>query len=356
MDAGLALPSTTARPEGRGSPILTYVLRRILMMVPVILGVFVVAFLLARVIPANPALMVVGLQSTAAEVHAEELALGLNLPLWLQMWHFLLAALHGNFGLSIVTGQPVLTDLAQRFPATVELTVASVVIAVAVALPLGILSALYKDSWIDWLAHVISLTGVSMPLFWLGLLLIMVFYSALHLVPAPLGDLGVLYAQPPPITHILVLDALLEGRWAVFWSSLRHLILPALALSTGTISVLMRMLRASMLDVLRHDYIRTARAKGASAWHVYMVHTLRNALVPVVTIFGLQLGYLLGGAVLVETVFNWPGVGSYVTSAILASDYAPVEVFALLSAVLYSVINLCVDVVNAAIDPRITYF
>lgn len=326
------------------------------MMAPVILGVFVVAFVLARVIPANPALMVVGLQSTPAEVHVEQVALGLNLPLWQQMWMFLVSALHGNFGTSIVTGHPVLSDLLERFPATVELTFASAVIAVVVALPLGILSALYKDSWIDWLAHVISLIGVSMPLFWLGLILIMVFYSVLHIAPAPLGDLGPLYTAPRAITHIVPLDALLEGQWPVFWSALRHLILPAVALSTGTIAILVRMLRASMLEVMRHDYVRTARAKGASALRVHMVHTLRNALVPVVTIFGLQIGYLLGGAVLVETVFNWPGIGSYVTSAILGSDYAPVEVFALLSAVLYSLINLCVDVVNAAIDPRITYF
>lgn len=325
-------------------------------MVPVILGVFVLSFLLARVIPANPAIMVVGLQSTPAEIRAEDVALGLNLPLWHQIWNFLVAALHGNFGTSIVTGHSVLSDLTERVPATVELTLASVVIALVVALPLGILGALYKDSWLDWLAHVVSLAGVSMPLFWLGLILIMVFYSVLHIAPAPLGDLGIIYTAPPPITHILVLDALLEGQWDIFWSALGHLVLPALALSTGTIAILVRMLRSSMLEVMHQDFIRTARAKGASAWRVYMAHAFRNALVPVVTIFGLQIGYLLGGAVLVETVFNWPGVGSYVTSAILASDYAPVEVFALLSALFYSLINLGVDVVNAAIDPRITYY
>lgn len=325
-------------------------------MAPVILGVFVLSFLLARVIPANPAIMVVGLQSTPAEIHAEELALGLNLPLWHQIWNFVVAAVHGNFGTSIVTGHPVLSDLTERLPATVELTVASVVIALVVALPLGILGALYKDSWLDWIAHVVSLSGVSMPLFWLGLILIMVFYSGLHIAPAPLGDLGIIYTAPPPITHILVLDALLEGQWSIFWSAMGHLVLPALALSTGTIAILVRMLRSSMLEVMHQDFIRTARAKGASTWRVYMVHAFRNALVPVVTIFGLQIGYLLGGAVLVETVFNWPGVGSYVTSAILASDYAPVEVFALLSALFYSAINLGVDVLNAAIDPRITYY
>lgn len=324
-------------------------------MVPVILGVFVLSFVLARVVPANPALLVVGLQSTPAEIRAEEVALGLNLPLWRQLLDFIAAALHGDFGTSIVTGHPVLSDLAERLPATLELTVASVVIALVVAVPLGVLSALRRDTWIDWLAHVVSLSGVSMPLFWLGLLLIMVFYSALHIAPAPMGDLGIIYQSPPPITHILVLDALIEGDWPVLWSALGHLVLPALALSTGTIAILVRMLRASMLEVLHQDFIRTARAKGNGAWRVYMVHAFRNALVPVVTIFGLQIGYLLGGAVLVETVFNWPGVGSYVTSAILASDYAPVEVFALLSALFYSVINLCVDVVNAAIDPRITY-
>jgi len=326
-----------------------------MLMVPVILGVFVLAFLLARVIPANPAVMVIGLQSTPAEIHAEDVALGLNLPIWEQLWNFVVAALHGNFGTSIVTGNSVMSDLTERFPATVELTVASVLIALVVALPLGVLSALYRDSWLDWVGHVISLAGVSMPLFWLGLILIMVFYTGLHIAPAPLGDLGIIYTAPPPLTHILVLDALLEGQWAVLWSALGHLILPALALSTGTIAILVRMLRASMLEVMHQDFVRTARAKGATSWRVYMVHAFRNALVPVVTIFGLQIGYLLGGAVLVETVFNWPGVGSYVTSAILASDYAPVEVFALLSAIFYSLINLCVDVVNAAIDPRITY-
>jgi peptide/nickel transport system permease protein len=325
-------------------------------MVPVILGVFVLSFLLARVIPANPAIMVIGLQSTPAEIRAEDVALGLNLPLWHQLWNFVVAALHGNFGTSIVTGQPVLTDLSQRLPATAELTVASLVIAVVVSVPLGILSALYRDSWLDWVAHVISLGGVSMPLFWLGLILILVFYSGLHIAPAPMGDLGIIYTSPPPVTHILVLDALIEGNWPILWSALGHLVLPALTLSTGTIAILVRMLRTSMLEVMHQDFVRTALAKGATPWRVYMVHAFRNALVPVVTIFGLQVGYLLGGAVLVETVFNWPGVGSYVTNSILGSDYAPVEVFALLSAIVYSLINLCVDVINAAIDPRITYY
>ena len=169
------------------------------------------------------------------------------------------------------------------------------------------------------------------------------------------SDLGVAYTPPPAVTHIVLLDALIAGQWPVFWSAFNQLILPAITLSTGTIAIMVRMIRSSMLEVMHQDYVRTAHAKGVPPSRVYLVHVMKNALVPLITVFGLQLGYLLGGAVLVETVFSWPGVGSYVSSAILADDYAPVETFALLSAVFYSIINLLVDILNAAVDPRITY-
>ena len=334
---------------------LAYIVRRVLMMVPVILGVFLLSFFLARVIPGNPALMMLGPQAPPSRLHALEIQMGLNLPIWDQLWRYVVAVLHGNFGTSIVTGDPVLVDLETRFPATVELAVASIVIGLAVAIPLGILSAIHKDSWVDYLGHLISLSGVSMPTFWFGILLILAFFTVLRVAPPPLGDLGVAYSPPPAVTHIVVLDALIAGQWPVFWSALNQLILPAITLSTGTIAIMVRMIRSSMLEVMEQDYVRTAHAKGVPPTRIYLVHVLKNALVPLITVFGLQLGYLLGGAVLVETVFSWPGVGSYVSNAILANDYAPVETFALLSAIFYSVINLLVDVLNAAVDPRITY-
>jgi peptide/nickel transport system permease protein len=325
------------------------------MMVPVIVGVFLLSFLLARVIPGNPALMMLGPQAPPSRLHAVEVQMGLNLPIWDQLWRYVVAAVHGNFGTSIVTGNPVMVDLETRFPATVELAVASVIVGLAVAVPLGILSAIRKDSWIDYVGHFISLSGVSMPQFWFGILLILAFFTTLRIAPPPLGDLGVAYSPPPAVTHIVVLDALIAGQWQVFWSAFNQLILPAITLSTGTVAIMMRMIRSSMLEVMEHDYVRTAHAKGVPPRRIYTAHVLKNALVPVITVFGLQVGYLLGGAVLVETVFSWPGVGSYVSNAILANDYAPIETFALLSAIFYSVINLLVDVVNAAIDPRITY-
>ncbi len=325
------------------------------MMVPVIVGVFLLSFLLARVIPGNPALMMLGPQAPPSRLHAVEVQMGLNLPIWDQLWRYVVAAVHGNFGTSIVTGNPVMVDLETRFPATVELAVASVIVGLAVAVPLGILSAIRKDSWIDYVGHFISLSGVSMPQFWFGILLILAFFTTLRIAPPPLGDLGVAYSPPPAVTHIVVLDALIAGQWQVFWSAFNQLILPAITLSTGTVAIMMRMIRSSMLEVMEHDYVRTAHAKGVPPRRIYTAHVLKNALVPVITVFGLQVGYLLGGAVLGETVFSWPGVGSYVSNAILANDYAPIETFALLSAIFYSVINLLVDVVNAAIDPRITY-
>jgi peptide/nickel transport system permease protein len=334
---------------------LAYVVRRVLMMVPVIIGVFLLSFFLARVVPGNPALMMLGPQAPPSRLHAMEIQMGLNLPIWDQLWRYVWSALHGNFGTSIVTSDPVMVDLETRFPATVELTVASIVIGLAVAIPLGILSAVYRDSWIDWLGHLVSLTGVSMPTFWFGILLILAFFTLLRVAPPPLGDLGVAYSPPPTVTGMPVIDALIAGQWAVFWSALNQLILPAVTLSTGTIAIMVRMIRSSMLEVMEQDYVRTAHAKGVPPRRIYLLHVMKNALVPLITIFGLQLGYLLGGAVLVETVFSWPGVGSYVSSAILADDYAPVETFALLSAIFYSVINLLVDIINAAVDPRITY-
>lgn len=335
--------------------VLAYIVRRVFMMIPVIVGVFLLSFFLARVIPGNPALMVVGPQATAQRLHAVEVQMGLNLPIWDQLGNYAIGVLHGNFGTSIVTGNPVLTDLETRFPATVELTLASIVIALAVAVPIGILSAIHRDSWIDYLGHFISLVGVSMPTFWFGILLILAFFTALRIAPPPLGDLGVAFSPPPAVTHMVIVDALLAGQWQEFWSALNQLILPAITLSTGTIAIMVRMIRASMLEVLEQDYVRTAHAKGATPTRVYLVHVFKNALVPIITVFGLQLGYLLGGTVLVETVFSWPGVGSYVSNAILADDYAPVQAFALLSAIFYSLINLLVDVINASIDPRITY-
>ncbi len=334
---------------------LAYIVRRILLMIPVIVGVFLLSFFLARVIPGNPALMVVGPQASPERLHAMEVQMGLNLPIWDQLGNYVVAVLHGNFGTSIVTGNPVMVDLETRFPATVELAVASLIIGLAVAVPLGILSAIYRDTWIDYVGHFISLSGVSMPTFWFGILLILAFFTVLRVAPPPLGDLGVAFTPPPAVTHIVLLDALIARQWQVFWSALNQLILPAITLSTGTIAIMVRMIRSSMLEVMEQDYVRTAKAKGATPRRIYLVHVFKNALVPIITVFGLQLGYLLGGTVLVETVFSWPGVGSYVSNAIMANDYAPVEAFALLSAIFYSVINLLVDVINAGIDPRITY-
>jgi ABC-type dipeptide/oligopeptide/nickel transport system permease component len=279
--------------------------------------------------------------------------MGLDQPLIAQFFSYIGDLLRGDLGFAWHTGHTVVEDLASRLPATAELALVSIIIALLIAVPLGIVSAVFRDKWIDHVGRVISLVGASMPLFWLGLLVIYFFYFTLGVAPAPIGRISSGVNPPTDVTGLFLIDSLLSGDTVAFSSSLQSIIWPALVLATGSIAMISRMTRSAMLEVLGQDYVRTARSKGLAPRFVIGKHAFRNASPSVVTVVGLEFGQLLGGAVITETIFSWPGVGSYVTQSIMATDYAPVQAFTLLAAAIFLVVNLIVDLVNAAIDPRV---
>jgi len=330
-----------------------YVFRRVLAMIPALVGVVICIFLLTRVLPGDPARTLAGEQADAASVEKLRAAMGLDQPLITQFFSYIGDLLQGDLGFAWHTGHAVTEDLASRLPATAELALVAILIALIIALPLGILSAVYRDSWIDHIGRIFSLVGASMPLFWLGLLVIYFFYFILGISPAPIGRLETGVNAPTEVTGLYLLDSLLSGDTVAFTSALNSIIWPAMVLATGSIAMISRMTRSAMLEVLGQDYVRTAKSKGLSPKIVVGKHAFRNASPSVVTVVGLEFGQLLGGAVITETIFSWPGVGSYVTQSIMATDYAPVQAFTLLAAAIFLIVNLIVDVVNAAIDPRV---
>jgi len=309
-----------------------------------------------RLLPGNPAVMMLGITPTTEGAQANlEAQMGLDKPVYSQYVLYLRDLLSGNLGFSWQTGRPVVKDLAQRFPATVELALLSLVAAVFVSIPLGVLSAIHKDSIVDHIARGIALVGIGMPLFWLGLLLIFVFFFLLGWAPAPMGRLPEWVEPPARITGMYLLDSLMTAHWTVFKIAFRQLLLPVFCLSLASFAYITRMVRSGMLEVLHEDYIHTARAKGLRELTITCKHALRNALIPTLTIVALALGRMLSGAVLVETVFAWPGMGKYTVDAIMNRDYAPVQGFIILSALIYAFLNLLVDVCYGILDPRIRY-
>ena len=330
-----------------------YAVRRALTIVPVLLGVSVLVFSFIHLIPGDPALTMLGERATPEKVTEVRARLGLDRPIWQQYLLYVGNALRGDLGVSIVRGDPVASDLLRRFPATVELAMAAIVAAVALGIPIGVASAVWRNSPLDSLARLGALTGVSMPIFWLGLVLAWVFGVQLRLLPTGFRlSSGTAFV---PWTNFVILDALLQRDWPTFVDALRHLILPALALATIPLAVVARMTRASMLEVLSREYIRTAEAKGLSRRAVVLRHALRNALLPVLTVVGLQVGRLLAGAILTETIFSWPGIGLWVYESIESRDYAIVQGVSLFIAVIVVGVNLLTDVLYAAVDPRIKY-
>jgi peptide/nickel transport system permease protein len=330
-----------------------YAIRRSLTIVPVLLGVSVLVFSFIHLIPGDPALTMLGERATPEKVAEVRARLGLDRPIWQQYVLYVGNALRGDLGVSIVRGDPVAGDLLRRFPATVELAMAAIVVAIAVGIPIGVASAVWRNSLLDSLARLGALTGVSMPIFWLGLVLAWFFGVQLRILPTGFRlASGTTFV---PWTNFVILDALLQGDWASLADALRHLILPALALATIPLAVIARMTRASMLEVLSREYIRTAEAKGLSRRAVILRHALRNALLPVLTVIGLQVGRLLAGAILTETIFSWPGIGLWVYESIESRDYAIVQGVSLFIAVIIVGVNLVTDVLYAAVDPRIKY-
>jgi peptide/nickel transport system permease protein len=304
-------------------------------------------------IPGDPALTMLGERATPEKVAEVRARLGLDRPIWQQYVLYFGNVLHGDLGVSVVRGDPVTTDLLRRFPATVELALAAIVLAIAFGIPIGIGSAVWRNSLLDSLARLGALTGVSMPIFWLGLMLAWFFGVQLRVLPTGFRlQSGTTFV---PWTNFVMLDATLQGDWPALADALRHLVLPALALATIPLAIIARMTRASMLDVLSREYIRTAEAKGLSRRAVILRHALRNALHPVLTVIGLQVGHLLAGAILTETIFSWPGIGLWVYESIESRDYAIVQGASLFIAAIVVVVNLVTDLLYAAVDPRIKY-
>ena len=331
---------------------LSYILRKLGLIIPTFIGISICAFAFVRLLPGDPILAMAGEHGVSAERYAQlREQFGYNLPIWQQYFNYLGDVLTGNFGVSLATKRPVLTEFATLFPATMELSLAAMIFAVVLGVPAGIFAAVRRGSWFDQLTMGVALTGYSMPIFWWGLLLIIFFSGYLGWTPVS-GRIGLQFFFRP-ITGFMTIDSLLYGNWNAFVSALRHLILPTIVLGTIPLAVIARQTRSAMLEVLGEDYIRTARAKGLSLFRVINVHALRNALIPVVTTIGLQVGLLVAGAILTETIFSWPGIGKWMIDSISKRDYVVVQSGLLLIALIVMVVNLIVDVFYAVINPRI---
>jgi len=332
---------------------LRYVIKRFLTVIPVLLGVSMLVFSFVRMVPGDPATIMLGERATAENIARVREQLGLTKPIYEQYWIFLSNALQGNLGTSVLRQEPVTEEIVRRFPATIELTLAAILVALVVGIPAGIISAIRRGSWFDTFSMLIALTGVSMPIFWLGLMLVFLFSVVLHVLPTGGRlDSGTSFAAT---TNLLVLDTLLSGHVDLFFQSLRHLCLPAIALGTIPMAIIARMTRSSMLEVLSADYIRTAHAKGLKERAVVIRHALRNAWLPVITVVGLQVGRLLSGAILTETVFSWPGIGRWLVDAIFSRDFPIVQGVTLFIAIIFVGVNLIVDILYAFVDPRIRF-
>ena len=332
---------------------LSYAVRRILMVIPVLLGMSLVVFFMIRAIPGNPAQVILGQKATKEAVAALTHKLGLDQPWYVQYIKYLGSLLHGDLGESIRTGAAISDEIWPYLAATLELSLAAMIIAVVIGVNAGIISAWFQNSWFDYIAMVLALIGVSMPIFWLGLMEQWVFAIQLDWLPTS----GREDVRNPiePITHLYLLDTLLAGNTEQFMQVVQHLILPSVALATIPMAIIARITRSSMLEVMKSDYIRTARAKGLSMFWVVYKHSLKNAIIPVLTVIGLQTGLLLGGAILTETIFSWPGIGRYIYDAIGYRDYPVIQSGILVIATIFIFINLIVDLLYAVIDPRIKY-
>ena len=332
---------------------LHYIGKRLLHLIPVLLGMTFIVFLIIRAIPGDPAQVILGQQATEASMAALREKLGLNNPLYVQYFDYLKGLLTGDLGDSLRTRQPITSEIWPYLAATFELAIFAMIIAVIIGMNAGIISAWFQNSWFDYVAMVIALIGVSMPIFWLGLLEQWVFSINLGWLPTS----GREEVRDPvnAITHFYLIDTLINGRFDQFIVTIKHLLLPGLALATIPTAIIARMTRSSMLEVLRSDYIRTARAKGQKMFVVIYKHALKNALIPVLTIIGLQMGMLLGGAILTETIFSWPGIGRYIYEAIGFRDYPVIQSGILIVAFIFVMINLIVDILYTVIDSRIKY-
>ena len=332
----------------------TFILRKLGVVIPTFLGVTLVAFTFIRLLPGDPVLLMAGERGMTQERHAELMAVyGFDKPILVQYGLYLNDLFHGDFGTSINTRKPVLEEFMTLFPATVELSVCAILLAVLFGLPAGMIAAVKRGSIFDHTVMTGALTGYSMPIFWWGLLLIIFFSGILGWTPVS-GRMSLMFYFEP-VTGFMLIDSLLSGQQGAFRSALSHLILPAIVLGTIPLAVIARQTRSAMLEVLGEDYVRTARAKGLSPARVIGLHTLRNAMIPVITVIGLQVGVLFAGAILTETIFSWPGIGKWMVDSISRRDYSSVQGGLLLIAMIVMVVNLMVDLLYGLINPRIRH-
>ena len=323
------------------------------MMIPTLAGVTIITFTLAYLLPGNPAMVKAGPFATPEYLAAMEKEMGLDRPIYIQFWRYISGVVRGDLGQSSSTGRPVLEDFMQRIPATLELTLASLLIAVGIGIPLAVVSAVRRNSLLDHVCRIIGVGGVAMPTFWTGILLLYLLFYQLGLVPPPLGRLSPGVSAPAAITGLYTIDSLLTGNFMALASSLHHLFLPAVTLGFSVMAPLTRMVRATMLEVLSSDYIKAAEASGLPRRQIVYGDALRNTLIPVITLIGVIFGFLMGGNVVVELVFGWPGIGNYAVTSLMSKDAQPIQSFVLFVSVVYVMVNLIVDIAYAVADPRI---
>lgn len=329
-----------------------FILRRLAGLVLVMVGVSIITFALSQLVPIDPVAAALGQNARDDQIEAYRKELGLDRPPVLQYFSYVGRLLHGDFGKSIRTRRPVADDLRDFLPATIELSIAAMIVATILGVALGVVAAVRRNSLIDGLARAFALVGGSLPIFFVGLLVLALFYSRLRWLPGP-GRLDAVLTPPPRVTGMYLLDSLLAGNWPLFKNSLLHLVLPAVTLGYFSTAVLLRMTRSSMLEVLGQDYVRTARAKGLRDQVVIVRHALKNAMIPVLTTIGIVFGSLLSGAVLTETIFGWPGLGRYATTSAVSLDLPAVMGVTIVAAVIYPVVNMLVDIGYHLLDPRI---
>ena len=331
-----------------------FILRRLGLLIPTFIGVSLVAFFFIRLLPGDPVLLLAGERGISPERYAELMhRFGFDLPLWKQFISYFVDLLHGDFGTSISTKKPIFTEFFTLFPATLELSFCAVIFAVALGVPAGVIAAVKRNSWFDHTAMATALVGYSMPIFWWALLLIIVFSGILGWTPVS-GRISLMFFFPK-VTGFMLIDSLLSGKAGAFQSAVSHLILPTIVLGTIPLAVIARQTRSAMLEVLGEDYIRTAKAKGLSPFRVVAVHALRNALIPVITTIGLQIGVLMAGAILTETIFSWPGVGKWMVDSIFRRDYPAVQGGLVLIALIVMGVNLVVDMLYGLVNPKIRH-
>lgn len=331
-----------------------YIIKRLLLMLLTLLGLVTITFLVARVAPGDPARAAAGEDATQEMVETLREEFGLNEPLYVQYAEYIKGIVTGNLGKSIRTQHMVGRDLVRYFPATLELTVFSLIMAVILGIPFGVLCAVKKDSMVDHLTRLVSVSGLAVPMFWLGLMLQLIFALYFDLFPTG-GRLGMLTVPPPSVTHFYLIDSLLSGQWSTFKDALSHIFLPAVVLSFPALASIIRVNRSDMLEVLKRDFITSARAHGISQIRIVGQYALKNAMIPTTTMIGLRFGWMLGGTILVETVFDWPGLGNYAVQSAIYSDFQPIMGATLAIGLSFMIATLIVDLLYGLLDPRVRY-